>query len=511
MLLERLGVGSGGTVHLARRHDSNLGADRLLVVKRLHGDLAARNTFVRRFRHEALVAVSVDSDHVTKVVDVGRVGDTPYIAMEHVSGVRLIDLLEKLRKRRHNVRLEILSAVIAGGLKGLTALNDAVHPHTGEPLNVVHRDISPANLILSFEGRLLLIDLGLGTSNVQDWQTDAGTVLGSLGYMAPEQVVGDRVDHRADVYSMTAVFYELLALRPYIKRGERGEMLRQMERPNFVPPSEHRDDVPPELDQLVADGLSVSPDDRPVSADEMRQRLERVVPPAPEDEVAHFVAAVSGEAQANDTSHVRDLLLMPIDTLELDEPAEPTVVFARRESSLRTIDEIEAIDSESETYEIDGTVSAELRPNDPTPLPRRRPQLPTEEADRPTLIEDELRKKALEPVVRVEHKPRGLPVSVVVVMMVATIVITIAIDRLVLTALDPPVAVVSSADPKAVRDNVQRLENRATLLRTKHPEDAEQIDAILADLEVWKESKDYDRAAAALAQLEKALDKIGVD
>ena len=276
ILLKSLGQGAMGDVHLARPINPDRGIPSLVVLKRLRGELVAKEAFVARFRHEATVAVSVDSRHVAKVFDVGSVGRALYIVMEHIYGWALSDVLDAiLQSGRHASIVSVLD-LMAAGLRGLVALHSAQDP-TGRPLAVVHRDLSPKNLMVGEDGHLRIIDLGLGKSNMQDWKTRTGVVMGSIGYMPPEQARGERVDQRADIYAMGAVTFEMLALRNYIRRGTVSEMMQRSLKPKYVPPSEFRPDVPPGLDEVLQVALAPRREDRFPTAQAFLRALEAVV------------------------------------------------------------------------------------------------------------------------------------------------------------------------------------------------------------------------------------------
>lgn len=525
VLLKRLGQGAGGTVDLARRLDDAFGEGKLLVVKRLHPALTENKNFLLRFRHEALVAISVQSTNVASIYDVGAVGDTPYIAMEYVEGERLIDVMRGMALRDELAPLRIVTGIVAGGLRGLSAVHEAVHPKTGEPLGAVHRDVSPNNMMLSYRGRLMLIDLGLGSSNVQDWQTRTGAVLGSPGYIAPEQVVGERVDHRADLFSLGVIFYELLALEPYVKRGDRQVMLRRMENARKVKPSEWRADIPPEIDRLIADTLAQKADDRPSSATEILDRLVEVVGAATDDEISEFLTRLVGPDRIEEMSRVRALLDMPMDLGDSEQPPELTTVYARRASELDTLGE------------------SDTRPLVP------RPELEPEP----------------DPTVDLEAPRRGVPVPVALGLLIATGAATVALSRFagdepaeppvppppptpakVVAKARPSVAPVSPPPPPAappvpppaappprrrtaprkvrpspppskpvrvadattVRQEVRRLTQRSARLMAKHPERSSEIERILADISAWSASTDYPRAMEELRKLDRKLTRI---
>jgi hypothetical protein len=277
VLLKSLGVGGTGDVSLSRPSDPKRGVPSPVVIKRLHGQLATQGDFVKRFRHEAELAVAVDSRHVAKVYDVGRVGDTFYLAMEYLPGWTLARLISDMKEAGHRASLASALDIIDGALAGLEALHDATHPATGQALGVVHRDIAPKNIMVGEDGVTRLIDLGLGKSNLQDWRTSTGMVMGTPGYMAPEQVAAEQVDRRVDLYAMGIVLWELLTLERFIKKAPIPVMLRAQVDPKWSPASAFRNDVPPALDAVIKKALSLETADRFQTAAEFRAALSASV------------------------------------------------------------------------------------------------------------------------------------------------------------------------------------------------------------------------------------------
>lgn len=331
-LLKALGRGAMGDVWLARPLNPNRGIPAPIVVKRLHGELASKKGFVARFRHEAAVAVCVDSPHVAKVFDVGAVGDTLYIAMEYVPGWPLSRVLDAVLKSGRHASIASVIDLIAGGLEGLDRLHTATEP-SGKPLEIVHRDISPKNLMVGEDGKMRLIDLGLGRSNAQDWKTRTGVVMGSVGYMPPEQARGERVDARADVYSMAVVCFEMLALRNYVKRGTLSAMMEASASPHFMKPSEFRPDVPPGLDEVLQRALSPTRDERYASARAFLDALRAIVAPShTQGGMAVLLEELFGATRRERAAEVAALLALPLPD-DAGE-AEPTRVFVTRKGVL---------------------------------------------------------------------------------------------------------------------------------------------------------------------------------
>jgi serine/threonine protein kinase len=322
VLLSERGRGGMGSVFLARpvvrpEHPARA----RVIVKLLHPSLLDDAESLQRFRHEAMIAVSVSSPEVVQVFDVGRVGDVPYIAMEYIAGWSALEVVRAALDATWPLPAPLVVAWLCDALAGLEALHTAVHPTTAEPLGVVHRDISPKNLLIDEDLQLRVIDFGLGTSNVQDWATRADVLLGTPGYIAPEQVEGRRVDQRTDLYALGVVAFELLTLTHYVPRGDRSAMFQHILSPRRR--SLGRADVPPALERVIFRALSVAPDARPDSARELRELLLPFA--APQRDAA---ALPPNLATPRDAAEVE--LTEPGVARAVGQRPEPTVLFAVR-------------------------------------------------------------------------------------------------------------------------------------------------------------------------------------
>lgn len=282
VLLKQLGTGGGGDVYLAKPRSAQRGIPAAVVIKRLHGNLAAESDFVRRFRHEAEIAVSVQSPHIVKCYDAGIVSETFYIAMEYVAGWTLGRMIKEAKKANRAPSLHSVRDIIGGALMGLEALHGAKDPNTGEALSIIHRDIAPKNIMVGEDGVTRLIDLGIGKSSLQDWKTGTGVIMGSPGYMAPEQVAGQKIDHRVDIYAMGIVLWEFLTLRAYFERATFAALLRAQHKPVYTPPSQIVPGLPPALDEVCRRALQVDREHRYSTAAEMLQALRAAIPPREE-------------------------------------------------------------------------------------------------------------------------------------------------------------------------------------------------------------------------------------
>lgn len=329
VLLKALGKGATGDVLLARSRAPRTGLPKVVVIKRLHGELAQRELFVRRFHHEAQIAVSIDSPHVAKVFDAGRVDDVLYIAMELIEGWPLSRVIEQLRIEARSMTVADAVEIISGALNGLHALHTAKDAR-GRAIEFVHRDIAPKNLMVGRDGKTRLIDLGLGKSRVQDWKTATGSIMGTPGYMAPEQVFAEGVDARTDLYAVGIILFELLTNRSFIERGALTDMLRASVAPQYPPPSSVRGELPKVIDRLVARALAPDPEARFQSAAEFLTALYAALPssaPAREP-IRTLVGGPLWMELDSSSGDVARLIETPVPDTEVT--ARRTLIYAQR-------------------------------------------------------------------------------------------------------------------------------------------------------------------------------------
>jgi serine/threonine protein kinase len=251
-----LGRGGMATVELA--HDMEL--DRRVAVKRLFASLADDAVFRQRFLREARMAAALSHPNLVAVFDVGDEDGLPYIVMEYVDGETLADLMQQIGPVAPDRAVDLLLQVCAG----------LQHAHSAE---LVHRDIKPQNLLVRSDGVVKIADFGIARTLQATQLTQAGTVLGTAAYLAPEQAAGEQVTPTADIYSLGAVGYELLTGRtPYEFTSFADLSLQQREPP--APPSA----ASAELASLILRCLSFDPNDRPHSAAALAHELAQAPP-----------------------------------------------------------------------------------------------------------------------------------------------------------------------------------------------------------------------------------------
>jgi serine/threonine protein kinase/outer membrane biosynthesis protein TonB len=213
-LVQELASGGMATVFLARTHDA-AGAPQLVAVKRIHRHLAREQSFLEMFFDEARIAAQIQHPNVCALHDFGRSGAVFYIAMEYVLGETLFELLRVLsrdRRLRESLQWQIFAAtIVAGACDGLQAVHELTDEQ-GRPMHVVHRDISPGNIFVTYEGGVKVVDFGIAYAQNKMHHTQTGTLKGKLGYMPPELIAGDGrdVDRRADIWALGVCLWELL-------------------------------------------------------------------------------------------------------------------------------------------------------------------------------------------------------------------------------------------------------------------------------------------------------------
>ncbi len=256
--LERpLGHGGMATVYLGR--DSEL--DRPVAVKVLAEDLAGDGAFRKRFLREARLAARLSHPNVVSVYDAGgEEHGRPYIVMEHVEGRTLADLV------RERGRLSPDEAV---GL-ALQACRGLAHAHAA---GLVHRDVKPQNLLLRDDGTLKIADFGIARAAETTALTQTGTILGTAAYLSPEQAAGEEVTAAADVYSLGAVLYELLAGQPPYELDSLADLARMQAEGRITPVGELAPEVPQRIEDAVMRSLARNPAYRPASAEELAKEL----------------------------------------------------------------------------------------------------------------------------------------------------------------------------------------------------------------------------------------------
>ena len=263
--LYRLAAGGMAEVWVAQSV-SVAGFKKKVAIKRILPGLLKDERFVRMFLDEARLSLHFNHANVVTVFDLGKSDETYFIVMEFVEGTTLKQLLEFLQERGKRVPLPIVLWMLNETLKGLEYAHQLPDPETGEALHVVHRDISPPNLLISWNGEVKLTDFGLAKATTQLESTDAGVVKGKFSYLSPEAAHGKAVDGRTDVFAVGILAYEMLTMRRLFL-GETDYQTVEMVRAAQVPSIRAQNpEVPDELEQIIRKSLARDVDQRYLTA-----------------------------------------------------------------------------------------------------------------------------------------------------------------------------------------------------------------------------------------------------
>lgn len=328
-----------GVLYVARR-EGRAGFARPVAIKVIHDHLAQNKRFGRMFIAEAQLSARIDDANVVRVEEFGEADGRYYLVMELVHGVSLAQALGVLKKRG-GLPVDIAVAIAMGIASGLHAAHEATDEQ-GVPLGIVHRDVSPHNVLVSYRGYVKVIDFGVAKARETAGQTLTGALRGKLAYMPPEQARSAKhVDRRADIYALGLVLWEMLAGRRLFDGKSDLALLNQIRNPQIVAPSTVNARVPPELDAVVLRLLAPAPDDRPATAAQVARMLADAWP-AVTKVLATDIAAVMNDVRTVATTTPKE-----------QRPAEdddPSVIY------LSEIEEnLSSIGSVAEDLEPDST------------------------------------------------------------------------------------------------------------------------------------------------------------
>jgi eukaryotic-like serine/threonine-protein kinase len=288
-LMKKLAAGGMGEVYLAKQQGP-AGFQKMLVVKKILSHLTESKEFVEAFLGEARLAAQMNHRNIVQVFELGESEGAFFIAMEYVQGKSLRDLVDAVARRREKVPAEMcrsLAEQICDGASYAHNLTDLA----GRSLNLVHRDLNPQNVLISYGGDVKIIDFGIAKSELSTVKTEAGMIKGKFVYMSPEQSLAKKLDKRSDIFAIGISLYEMLTGVNPFQKNNIVLTLEAVQRFEPPPPSEYDPSYAP-FDPIISKALAKDRDRRYSDAAEMQDDLRRVVLPRPAERLGQFMCRI---------------------------------------------------------------------------------------------------------------------------------------------------------------------------------------------------------------------------
>ncbi len=300
-------IASGGmaTVHFGRLLGP-VGFSRTVAVKRLHAQFAKDPEFAAMFLDEARLAGRIQHPNVVSTLDVVSLEGELFLVMEYVQGESLAKLLGAVHKRGAKIPAKIVASIMTGVLYGLHAAHEATDEQ-GQPLHIVHRDVSPQNILVGADGTARVLDFGVAKAVGRIQSTREGEIKGKLAYMAPEQMKGMPMDRRSDIYGAAVVLWEALTVRRLFDGEHAGVVFNKVMNGEIVPPSQFVPGIPKALDDIVLRGLARDYEKRYPTAHAMAIELEERVGIASPRQLAEWMVDIAGDSLSKRAIRIKEI------------------------------------------------------------------------------------------------------------------------------------------------------------------------------------------------------------
>ena len=271
-LLAKLATGGMAQVFLARQSGPE-GFEKLVVVKRILSHLAENEEFVRMFLQEAKTAARLNHPGIAQIFDLGKVGDSFFITMEYVHGEDFRRVVKQTNAEGRTLPIPLAVRMVIGACEGLDFAH-AKNDEQGRPLGIVHRDVSPQNLLVTFEGQVKVIDFGIAKAADSASNTRTGVLKGKYSYMSPEQAEGQKVNRRSDVFALGIVLYELVTQQRLFRRASDLATIQAVIACVVPRPTEVNPSIDPALEGILLRALEKDREKRTPTAGQLQLELE---------------------------------------------------------------------------------------------------------------------------------------------------------------------------------------------------------------------------------------------
>jgi serine/threonine protein kinase len=318
-LVDRVAIGGMAEVFKAKRAGV-AGFEKVVALKRILPHLSENNEFLDMFVDEAKMVAGLNHPNIVQIFDLGRIEKSYYIAMEYVHGRDLRTIMRRARDKGLRMPLDLSLRVVSQVCAALEYAHRK-KDERGQPMQIVHRDVSPQNILISFEGDVKLVDFGIAKAATKASNTDRGALRGKLLYMSPEQAWGRPIDRRSDVFSLGIVLYEMVTeTKPFVGAGTEVSILELVRQCVITAAREINPRVPEPLDRVIMKALAREPDERYQDAGEMQRGLERFLrdrPPVSARDLARFLELLFDRAEREETDRAE---VQPVTREKVPDP-----------------------------------------------------------------------------------------------------------------------------------------------------------------------------------------------
>jgi tetratricopeptide (TPR) repeat protein/tRNA A-37 threonylcarbamoyl transferase component Bud32 len=331
ILLDKLAVGGMAELHLAMITGVE-GFEKLIAIKKILPHLATEEVLVKSFIDEAKLAALLHHQNIVQIYDFGSLGDTYFIAMEYLFGKDCRAVLRKAAEANLPLVLQHALLIVSRLCAGLDYAHKLKDFH-GKPLHIIHRDISPQNILITYEGDVKIVDFGIAKAESQTTMTQMGLIKGKVAYMSPEQAAGKVIDHRSDIFSCGIILYEMVTGRRMFD-GDTMQILAKVREAQFIRPEDIQTDLPQKLLSTLHRALAREPEQRYQSCGDMLTDLEECMqqmglhPTA--NALARYMKTLFADEIAADELHMREISAIG---LSQDGPAAQTAPLPQNDEA----------------------------------------------------------------------------------------------------------------------------------------------------------------------------------
>jgi serine/threonine-protein kinase len=313
-LLDRIAFGGMAEIYRAKTFDSR-GLEHMVAIKRVLRHLAEDDDFLQMLVDEAKIASLLDHVNIAKVYEFVRFGEDYFIAMEYVDGKDVRSILDRCRANGTWLPVEDCAYIIMRIMEGLHSAHERLDG-AGNPLNIVHRDVSPSNVIVSYKGHIKLCDFGIAKAKLSRIQTRTGVIKGKVKYMSPEQAMGRPLDRRSDIFSGGSVLYEMLTKQCPFQAENEMELIFKVRDAKYAKPTRFNPNVPPPLEKILRKALARSANGRYPTARAFADDLNRFI----QESVPNYAPARLGRLLREWFAEDIERDLRRLEEFVLDEP-----------------------------------------------------------------------------------------------------------------------------------------------------------------------------------------------